>query len=107
LVIHIKLIQRTACDEETCGVGSSPVGKAIIDSVALEFMGIGRAEDFVASKLRSDNLANDVSIGESNDKTVFGRVVFVLGLSNEALAGVVVGLACSSALVLGLEAAVE
>ena len=70
-------------------------------------MGIGSAEDLVATKLRSDNLADDVSVGESNDKTIFGRVVFVLGLSNEALASVVVGLACSSALVLGLEAAAE
>jgi hypothetical protein len=68
-------------------------------------VGIGSAEDFVASKLRSDKLADDVSIGESNDKTVLGRIVFVLGLSNEALAGVVVGLARSSALVFGLEAA--
>jgi len=70
-------------------------------------MGIGSAEDFVATKLRSDNLADNVSVGESNDKTIFGRVVFVLGLSNEALASVVVSLACSSALVLGLEAAAE
>jgi hypothetical protein len=107
LVVHIKLVQCTACDEETCSVGRSPVGEAIADSVALEFMGIGSAEDFVATKLRSDNLADDVSVGESNDKTIFGRVVFVLGLSNEAFASVVVSLACSSALVLGLEAAAE
>ena len=70
-------------------------------------MGIGSAEDLVASKLRSDNLADDVSVGESNDKTIFGRGVFVFGLSNETLASVVVRLARSSALVLGLEAAVE
>jgi hypothetical protein len=70
-------------------------------------MGIGSAEDFIATNLRSDNLADDVSVGKSNDKTIFGRVVFVLGLRNEALASVVVGLACSSALVLGLEAAAE
>jgi hypothetical protein len=68
-------------------------------------MGIGGAEDFIASELRGDNLADDVSVGESNDKAVLGRVVFVLGLSNEALAGIVVGLACPSALVFGLEAA--
>ena len=70
-------------------------------------MGIGSAEDFVTSKLSSDELADDVPVGESDDKTVFGSVVFVLGLRNQALAGKVVGLACSSALVLGLEAACE
>jgi hypothetical protein len=68
-------------------------------------MGIGGAEDFVTSELCSDNLADDVSVGEPNDKTVLGRVVFVLGLGNEALAGIIVGFACPSALVFGLEAA--
>jgi hypothetical protein len=105
LLIHIKLLQCTASEEKASSIGSSPVGEAIVDSVALELVGIGGAEDFVASKLRGDKLADDVSVGESNDETVLGRVVFVLGLGNEALAGVVVGLACSSTLVFGLEAA--
>ena len=70
-------------------------------------MGIGCAEDFVTSKLSSDKLADDVSVGESDDKTVFGSIVLVLGLRNQALAGIVISLACSSALVLGLEAAGE
>jgi hypothetical protein len=104
LLVHIELTQCTAREEKTCSVGGSPVGKAIVDSVTLELVGIGGAKDFVSTELRSDKLADDVSVGESNDKTVLGRVVFVLGLSDEALAGVVVGLACSSALVLGLEA---
>ena len=37
-------------------------------------------------------LGNDVSVGKTNDDTVFGSVVLVLVLNNEALAGVVVGL---------------
>src|SRR5437764_15166719 len=68
-------------------------------------MGIGGAENFVTSELCGDNLADNVSVGEPNDKTVLGRVVFVLGLSNEALARIIVGFARPSALVFGLEAA--
>jgi hypothetical protein len=107
LLVHIKFLQCTASEEKTRSVGSSPVGETIVDSVALEFVGIGGTEDFVAGKLGSDKLADDVSVGESNDEAVLGRVVFVLGLRDKALAGVVVGLACSSALVLGLEAALK
>jgi hypothetical protein len=97
LLVHIKFLQCTASEEKTRSVGSSPVGETIVDSVALEFVGIGGTEDFVAGKLGSDKLA----------EAVLGRVVFVLGLRDKALAGVVVGLACSSALVLGLEAALK
>ena len=51
-------------------------------------------------------MTDDITIGEADDETVFGCVVFVFGLSDEALAGVVVGLTSTTTLVLGLEAAV-
>lgn len=50
---------------------------------------------------------DDVAVGEPDDQAVLGRIVLVLGLGDEALASVVVGLARLSALVLGLEAAVQ
>lgn len=53
------------------------------------------------------NVHDDVAVGESDDQAVLGRIVLVLGLGDKALASVVVGLARLSALVLGLEAAVE
>ncbi len=51
-----------------------------------------------------NNLASDVSVGETNDKTVLGSVVLVLGLRNETLAGVVVGTTLASTTVLDLVA---
>jgi hypothetical protein len=52
-------------------------------------------------------LTYDVAVGEPDDKAVFGGIVFVLALGEEPLAGVVVGLAGASALVLCLEATVK
>ena len=78
----------------------------MLDSIALEFVSVGGAEDFVARDLRSDDLANDVFIGEANNEAVLGSVVFVLRLGDETLACVIVGLSCSATLVLGLVAAV-
>jgi hypothetical protein len=66
---------------------------------------VGGAEDLVATNLRGHDLHDDVAVGEANHQAVLGRIVLVLGLGDEPLAGVVVGLAGLPPLVLGLEAA--
>ena len=38
-----------------------------------------------------DDLADDVLVGETDDETVLGRIVLVLGLGDQPLAGIVVG----------------
>ena len=78
----------------------------MLDSVALEFVSICSAEDLVACDLGSNNLTDNIFVGEANNEAVLGSVVFVLGLGDQTLAGVVVGLSCSTTLVLGLVAAV-
>ena len=77
-----------------------------VDAVALELVGVGGDEDLVAGDLGTDDLGDDVLVGEADDQAVLGRVVFVLGLRDEALASVVVGLTRPAALVLHLVAAV-
>ena len=77
----------------------------MLDSVALEFMGVRSAEDLIASDLRGDDLTDDILVGEANNEAIFGSVVFIFCLGDETLAGVVVGLSCSTTLVLGLVAA--
>lgn len=49
---------------------------------------------------------DDITVGKADYQTVFRSRVFVLGLGDEAFAGVVVGLAIAAAFVLGLEAAI-
>ena len=70
-------------------------------------MCVSGAEDFVPSQLSGDNLANNVLVGETDDHAVFGSIVFVLCLADEALAGVVVCLSFSTTLVFDLIATVR
>ena len=76
----------------------------MLNAVAFELVRVCRAEDFVAGDFGGDDLADDIAVGEADDEAVFGSVVFVLGLSDETLASIVIGFTCATTLVLGLEA---
>lgn len=106
LLIEAELLQDAAGEEETSGVGSGPVGKTVLDAIGAELVGVGGSEDLVTGDLGGDDLGDDVAVGEADNESVLGGVVLVLGLGDQALASIVVGLSLSSALVLGLEAAV-
>lgn len=77
----------------------------MLDTIALQLMGVSGAEDLVAAELGGDNLADYVFVGKADHETVFWGVVFVLGLGDETFAGIVVGFALSAAFVFGLVAA--
>jgi hypothetical protein len=76
----------------------------VLDAVGLELVGVGSAEDLVASDLGGHDLHDDVAVGETDDEAVLGRIVLVLGLGDETLTGIVVGLSLTTALVLSLVA---
>ena len=104
-LVKAELLEDTAGDEKTSGISGGPVGKTVLNAIRLQLMGVGGCEDLIARDLGGDNLADDVAVGEADDKSVLGSVVLVLGLGDQSLAGIVVGLSGPSALVLGLEAA--
>lgn len=79
----------------------------MVDTVALEFVSVGCTEDFVAGYFGGDNLADDIAIREADDEAVFGGIVLVLGLGDEALTSVVIGLACAATFVLDLVSAAD
>ncbi len=76
----------------------------MLDTVTLQLMTIGCAEDFVAGDLGSDDLADDITVGEADDEAVFRCIVLVFGLGDEAFTGVVVGFSFTTTFVLGLVA---
>lgn len=76
------------------------------DTVAFQLVGVGGDEDAVACNLRGDYLRDDVPVREAHDKPVFGGVVLVFGLGDEALAGVVIGFTLATAFILGLVATI-
>lgn len=104
-LVEAELLEGTAGDQETSGVGGGPVGETVLDAVGAELVGVRRDEDLVAADLGSHELGDDVLVGETDDQAVLGRIVLVLGLGDEALTGVVIGLALTTALELGLVAA--
>ena len=77
------------------------------NAIALEFVTVRCAEDLVAGDFRCDDLSDDVAVCEADDEAVLGSIVLVLGLGDEALTGVVVGLSLTSSLVLSLEATIS
>lgn len=58
-----------------------------------ELVGVSRGQNNVASQSGRDDLADDVLVGEANNQSVLGGVVFGLILGDQPLAGIVVGLA--------------
>lgn len=105
VLVELKLRQRAAGDEQSRGIGCCPVGKTVLDAVPLEFMRIRRTEYFVPRDFRRHNLDDNIPVGEAHHQSVFGRIVFVFGLRDQSLAGVVVGFASTAAFVFSLEPA--
>ena len=103
---EIQLGENATSDQEPDTISRCPVGETMLDSVALEFVGVSGIENLVACDLGSDDLTDDIFVGEADDEAVFGSIVLVLGLSDETLAGIVVGLSCATTLILGLVATV-
>jgi hypothetical protein len=107
ILIHAELLEHTTGDQQTSAVCGGPVGKTVLDAIGLELVGVCGTEDLVASDLGGYNLHDDVAVGEADDETVLGRIVLVLGLGDETLACIVIGLSNTTALVLGLVATVD
>lgn len=74
----------------------------MFDSVGSELVGVCGSKNLVASDLGGYDLHDDVAVGETDDKTVFWCIVFVLGLGDKTLACVVISLSNTTALVLSL-----
>ena len=104
VLVHAELLENTTGDQETGAVCGGPVGETVLDTVGAELVGVGSAEDLVTSDLRGDDLHDDVAVGEADDEAVLWRIVLVLGLGDEALASIVIGLSDTAALVLSLVA---
>ena len=102
LLVEAELLEHTASNEKTDTVRGGPVGKAVLDAVRLELVRVGGNKHLVTVDFGRNNLGDDIAVREPDDEAVLGRAVLVLGLRNETLAGVVVGLAFTSSAVLGL-----
>ena len=90
-------------EKKTSAVSCGVVGQSNLNAVAGQLVTVGGSQDTVSLQPGVGNLATDVLVGASDDHAVLGRVVFVLGLNDETLAGIVVGLTLTTPAELDLE----
>jgi hypothetical protein len=101
-VLQVQNSQSTAGAEETSAVSSSPVGQTDLNTISGELMGVGRGQDHITLDLGVDELADDVSVGNTDNKAILGGVVLVLVLEDQALASIVVSLTLTATTILDL-----
>jgi hypothetical protein len=93
-----------ASEEETGSISSGPRVEAELEAIAGKLVAISGADNTVTVDIGSNDGADDITVGETNNKTVLGGRVLVLVLPDEALAGVVIGLVRATTAELDLEA---
>jgi hypothetical protein len=105
-IIQSNLLEETTSAQKSSTVSGSVVLKTDTQSVTGELVGTGRGQDTVTIDERVGNLADNLTVGETNDETVLGRLVLVLGLAAETLALTVVGTSLAATTELDLVALV-
>lgn len=81
LVSEAELGKSTTGDKETGSVSGGPVGETVVDAEAGELLGRSLGKNEVTLELGVDDLADDLTVGDTDDKAVLGRGVLVLGLT--------------------------
>mmetsp|Transcript_4389 Transcript_4389/g.9415 ORF Transcript_4389/g.9415 Transcript_4389/m.9415 type:complete len:259 (+) Transcript_4389:231-1007(+) len=90
--IKTDLLQETTSHQKTSAVGGGVVLQTSLEAVSRKLRGGSLAEDAITIDERVHNLADHLTIGETNDQTVLGRLVLVLGLADQAFSLTVVRL---------------
>jgi hypothetical protein len=65
-LVELELLEETASEKQTGGVGSRPVGQTVVNAIALQFVGVGRGDDLVTGDFRVDDLGDDITVGEAD-----------------------------------------
>jgi hypothetical protein len=102
-LIHAELLVKTTSNKKTSGVGSSVVGETKLDAIARKLVRVSGSHDVITIDAREDDLADDITVGETNDKTVLGGVVLVLVLNHKTKTLIVISLTLTTTTVLSLE----
>ena len=96
-VIESNLLEETAGTEKTGAVGGGVVLQTNGKSVSAELSGLSLAEDAISIDQGVSDLADNLGVGETDNKTVLRRLVLVLVLGTQSLSLAVVGLTLASA----------
>ena len=89
--VQSEFLKDTTADEETGSVGGGVVGQTARDTISWQLMWVGSTDDDVTLEASVGNLGDDVLVCDTDYKSVFWGVVFVLVLNTKTLAGEIVG----------------
>mmetsp|Transcript_5530 Transcript_5530/g.8917 ORF Transcript_5530/g.8917 Transcript_5530/m.8917 type:complete len:301 (+) Transcript_5530:77-979(+) len=101
-IIQSNLLEQTTSAQKSGAVSGSIVLKSNTQSISGQLVRAGRGKDAISINETVGNLADDLTVGETHDETVLGRLVLILCLAAETLALTVVGLTLTATTVLDL-----
>jgi hypothetical protein len=90
---HTELSKKTAGTEKTSAVSSSIVGKTELHTITRKFSRGSSTHHTITNDLSRNNLSNDLVVGDTGNKSVLRGVVLILGLNDQSLTSIVIGLA--------------
>jgi len=101
--VELHFGEKSSSEEKTGAVVGGVVGEADFDTEFGEFVSVSSADDNITAHSWVSNLADDISVGGSNNQSVFWGVEFVLVLGAETSSGLVIGFTFLSPLEFWLE----
>jgi len=101
--VELHFGEKSSSEEKTSAVVGGVVGETDFDTEFWEFVSVGSADDNITAHSWVSNLADDISVGGSNNQSVFWGVEFVLVLGAETSSGLVIGFTDLSPLEFWLE----
>ena len=91
-LIRSQLRQQTTSHQQTCAVGSGVVRQTQLHTVARKLRRRCCAQHTITDDLSRHDLGNHLVVRDTDHQTVLGSVVLVLGLNDQSLTSIVVGL---------------
>ena len=76
LVCETQLGQRSAGSKQASRVGSGPIGKTMVDTIARQFFRRGGDKNKITLKASVDDLDNDLLVGETDNEAVLWRIAW-------------------------------
>jgi len=101
--VELHFGEKSSSEEKTGAVVGGVVGETDFDTEFWEFVSVSGADDNITAHSWVSNLADNISVGGSNDQSVFWGVEFVLVLGAETFSGLVIGFTDLSPLEFWLE----
>jgi len=101
--VELHFGEKSSSEEKTGAVVGGVVGETDFDTEFGEFVSVSGADDNITAHSWVSNLTDNISVGGSNDQSVFWGVEFVLVLGAETFSGLVIGFTDLSPLEFWLE----